>query len=212
MNHQEPDTIAGLLTRARGGDRQALDRLFAACRSYLGIVAQAQLASWLQPKADASDLVQQALLEAYKGFETFHGQTGGEWLGWLRRILSNNAVDFARRYQGTGKEPRGRETPLESWQPADQHETPSKNLVAKERELRLAEALSHLSPDRFRDGGAGRESATPCLCAGRPGADGRDGGYPGETGPGPEPVLRESAVALRSDLPSVQTSARDAQE
>src|SRR5262249_60787335 len=89
----------------------ALDQLFARCRSYLAIVAQARVESWLRAKADASDLVQQTMLEAYRGFDRFSGHSEGEWLAWLRRILEHNAADFVRRYQG-GKRHVGKEVPL----------------------------------------------------------------------------------------------------
>jgi RNA polymerase sigma-70 factor (ECF subfamily) len=85
-----------LLIQARGGDAEARDRLFAACRNYLAVVARAEIGSWLQAKVDASDLVQQTLLDAHRGLANFRGHNEAEWLGWLRQILSHNAADFVR--------------------------------------------------------------------------------------------------------------------
>jgi RNA polymerase sigma-70 factor (ECF subfamily) len=151
------DTINGLLARARGGDRQALDRLFALCRNYLAVVARAQVESWVRAKFDPSDLVQQTLLEAYRGFDAFQGRTGAEWLAWLRRILSHNAVDHARRYCATDRRQIAKEVPLEGQgpgsgggdarEPADAQASPSQQLLAHERELLLADALARLAPD-----------------------------------------------------------------
>src|SRR5437016_14458881 len=84
---QAPADVRALLEAARAGDRAARDRLFAGCRDYLCLTARARVESWLRAKADASDLVQQTLLEAHRGFDQFHGATEAEFLGWLRRIL-----------------------------------------------------------------------------------------------------------------------------
>ncbi len=151
------DSLRGLLERARTGDRQALDRLFAVCRNYVTIVARTQVESWLRAKFDPSDLVQQTLLEAYRGFDGFQGATGGEWLGWLRRIVTRNAIDLARHYGGTDKRqvrreaslapPAGADSSARPWEPMDQQDSPSQLLLSHERELLLADALSRLEPD-----------------------------------------------------------------
>jgi RNA polymerase sigma-70 factor (ECF subfamily) len=75
MSAPRDGEVADLLTRARNGDSAALDRLFEMCRNYVGLVARAHVESRLQAKVDASDLVQQTLLEAYRDFGRFHGAT-----------------------------------------------------------------------------------------------------------------------------------------
>jgi RNA polymerase sigma-70 factor (ECF subfamily) len=148
--------VADLLARARAGDAAALDALFARCRNFLALSARARLEGWLAAKADASDLVQQTLLDAYRGFAAFHGGTEGEWLGWLRRILDHNAADLVRRFHGTAKRQVGREVSLApppgqssagDADPAADAESPSECLMRLESELQLADALSRLSPD-----------------------------------------------------------------
>jgi RNA polymerase sigma-70 factor (ECF subfamily) len=147
-------TIDALLDRARKGDRLALDRLFDLCRNYLAMLAQAQVEGWLRAKCDPSDLVQQTLMEAYKGFDGFQGATAGEWLVWLRRILQHNAADYVRRYGAAQKRRAGREVRIGQSgdrscapEPADSGASPSEQLLAQERELLLVEALARLSPD-----------------------------------------------------------------
>src|SRR5579871_5640145 len=105
-------SVSELLERARTGDEAARDKLFAICRNYVAIAARAEMASWLKAKVDASDLVQQTLLEAHRGMANFRGTTEGEWLGWLKRILVHNAADFVRRYHGVEKRCAGREVAL----------------------------------------------------------------------------------------------------
>jgi RNA polymerase sigma-70 factor, ECF subfamily len=157
MSTDSRPSITGLLQLARSGDRQALDRLFAACRSYALILAQAQVGSWIQAKLDPSDLVQQSMLEAYRAFDSFQGETSAEWLAWLRRILQRNAVDQARYFGGTEKRKVGKEVSLagapttgnasEMPEPAANSPTPSEQLLIRERELLVAEALTRLSPE-----------------------------------------------------------------
>jgi RNA polymerase sigma-70 factor (ECF subfamily) len=157
MATAENQSIADLLRRARAGNQRELSRLFEACRGYLALVARAHVERSLQSKMDASDIVQQTLLEAYRGFARFHGTTSGEWLTWLRRILEHNAADFVRQFHGTGKRAARREIPLHyrstgsssaAWSdPADSGESPSQRLIREERELQLADALQRLSPD-----------------------------------------------------------------
>jgi RNA polymerase sigma-70 factor (ECF subfamily) len=157
MSTSDDATVAGLLDRARKGDVAARDRLFAMCRNYLGIVARAHVESWLQAKVDASDLVQQTMLEAHRDFLRFQGATEGEWLAWLRQIVSHNAADFIRQYYKTAKRQAGREVRL-GGNPdnssvlglsgiAGADETPSQQLLRKERELQMADALAQLSED-----------------------------------------------------------------
>src|SRR6476659_3196527 len=126
--------VSDLLQRARAGDEAARDRLFVVCRNYVSIAARAEVASWLKAKVDASDLVQQTLLEAHRGLANFRGTTEGEWLAWLKRILAHNAADFVRRYHGVEKRRAGREVRLydgndsaaPGLQLADDGETPSR--------------------------------------------------------------------------------------
>jgi RNA polymerase sigma-70 factor (ECF subfamily) len=150
------DQVSGLLAQARAGDAAARDLLFAHCRDYLGLAARARVETWLRAKVDASDLVQQTMLEAHRGFGRFQGVTEAEWLAWLRRILDNNAADFVRRYRSTGKRQVGREVPLAGAgdssvpgcpEPAADDESPSAAAVRHEGELALAAALSKLTPD-----------------------------------------------------------------
>jgi len=153
------DTVSvhELLERARQGRAEDRDRLFQACRPYLGMVAQTQMEHWLQAKVDASDLVQETMLEAYRDFERFSGETEGEWLAWLKRILAHNLADYIRRFRGTAKRQVGREVSLgtpgddsaerRAPEPAARIDTPSRELMRKDVQIRMAAALAQLPAD-----------------------------------------------------------------
>ncbi len=148
------------LAKARQGDAAARDRLFAACRSYVGLIARATLERRLQSKVDASDLVQQTMMDAHRDFDQFAGQSEQEWLAWLRKILAHNTGDAYRHYAATkrqaqrefslqdggGSPSRSDETVL-GFDPAAPDDTPSQIVLHQERELAVAEAISQLSED-----------------------------------------------------------------
>jgi RNA polymerase sigma-70 factor (ECF subfamily) len=157
MSSSEQSSLADLLNRARDGDLAARDRLFEKCRRYVGVVARAEVESWLQAKVDASDLVQQTMLDAHQGWDAFRGQTEGEWLAWLRQILTHNATDFVRQYGGTAKRRVSREVPIRVAtadrshdflrDPADPGESPSAVVLRHEREIEVADAVCQLDDD-----------------------------------------------------------------
>jgi RNA polymerase sigma-70 factor, ECF subfamily len=149
--------VARLLDRAREGDAEAEERLLAMCRNYLAVIARQQIGSWLRPKVDASDLVQQTLLEAHRGLPRFEGRSREEWYSWLRQIMARNAVDFVRHFQGAEKRRVGREVPLAApaggasdavgIDPVAPGESPSQLVMQWERELQVADALTQLAAD-----------------------------------------------------------------
>jgi RNA polymerase sigma-70 factor (ECF subfamily) len=149
--------VSALIAQARQGDAACRDQLFALCRSYLEIVARAQVETWLRAKVDASDLVQETMLEAFRDFERFGGNSEHEWLAWLKRILAHNMADFVRRYRGTAKRQARREVPIRSPQdsthafgaaePAAPCLTPSQEFLQIDEELRLAASLAQLPAD-----------------------------------------------------------------
>jgi RNA polymerase sigma-70 factor, ECF subfamily len=147
---------ADLIEKARQGDAECRDKLFALCRSYLGFAARSQVETWLQRKVDASDLVQETMLEAYRDFDRFEGRTEGEWLAWLKKILRHNAADFVRRYHGTAKRAAGKEVPFRdpddslargAPEPAAPQATPSQEFLRIDDELRVTAALAEMPPD-----------------------------------------------------------------
>jgi len=157
MAEAESPKISQLIEQARHGDAACRDQLFAICRSYLGFAARAQVESWLKVKVDASDVVQQTMLEAHRDFDCFQGRSEQEWLAWLRKILAHNVSDFIRRYRGTAKRQVRREVPFRdpavtgavegAPEPAAPDRTPSQEFLLLDSELRVTAALAELPPD-----------------------------------------------------------------
>jgi RNA polymerase sigma-70 factor (ECF subfamily) len=122
-------------------------------RAYLRLLARLQLDPRLRPKIDPSDVVQQTLLQAYRGLDGFRGRSDGELAAWLRQILAHTlahaARDLARARRDVGREcsleaalddsAKG----LEALLAADQS-SPSQRAQRNEEALLLAEALEGL--------------------------------------------------------------------
>ncbi len=90
----EPRPGAGeQLAAPRGGSRQALGELLEACRAYLLIVAEQELATDLRRKAGASGLVQETFLQAQRDVGRFQGESENELRAWLRQVLINNLAN-----------------------------------------------------------------------------------------------------------------------
>ena len=90
--------INDYLPAARAGCPAALGQMLQASRRYLLWIAKRELDIDLQPKAGASDIVQDTMLEAQRDFGRFRGESEKELLAWLRRLLLNNLSNFTRRF------------------------------------------------------------------------------------------------------------------
>lgn len=124
-------------------------------RPYLNLLVRAHLNPRNPAKIDASDIVQQTLLDAFSRQNQFRGVSEGELAAWLREILKHNLAD-ALRAQHRDKRDVRRECSLDgaiddsfsrtqAWFVAMQS-SPSQVAVRQEDLLRLSEALSKL-PD-----------------------------------------------------------------
>lgn len=122
-------------------------------RRYLKLLAEMQLNPHLKVKEDASDIVQQTMLEAHRDIVTFRGKTEAELKAWLTTILANNIVSVARHYGRDKRDPR-REVSLQDQfeqssallhkQLAAEQTSPSMKLMKQERSQQVAEALLRL--------------------------------------------------------------------
>jgi RNA polymerase sigma-70 factor (ECF subfamily) len=122
-------------------------------RDYLRLLARLRIDSKFRAKVDASDVVQETLLEAHRGWEQFRGSLDAELMAWLRRILAHNLADAFKALE-RDKRDIARERSLEAqledsavrlveWVAANQS-TPSRQVSREEETLRLAGALSRL--------------------------------------------------------------------
>jgi RNA polymerase sigma-70 factor (ECF subfamily) len=148
--------VASLLQAARRGDDQALGKLLEAYRSYLRLLARLEVGRRLRTKVDASDVVQETFLQAHRAFDEFRGDTEGEVLVWLRKILASRLSKTIRHYLGTQRRDLQLERELGRSSRALQRvlalsqTSPSEGAMRRERAVLLANAVERL-PEDYRE-------------------------------------------------------------
>ncbi|MCS7047095.1 MAG: sigma-70 family RNA polymerase sigma factor [Gemmataceae bacterium] len=126
-------------------------------RDYLHLLVRVQLGRRLRAKLDASDIVQQTILQAHERRDQFRGTSEMEWLAWLRVILANTLASARRQFHAKRRD-LGRERSLEEsiglssarleHMLASKLSSPSERIVRAERLLRLARAMAQLPPNQ----------------------------------------------------------------
>jgi RNA polymerase sigma-70 factor, ECF subfamily len=91
------DTTWHLLARARAGDPQALERLFARHLPPLQRWARGRLPKWARQMTETDDLVQDALAQTFKRLDHVEANGVGALGGYLRQAVLNRIRDELRR-------------------------------------------------------------------------------------------------------------------
>jgi RNA polymerase sigma-70 factor (ECF subfamily) len=141
------DTASGvestfhLIDRARAGDQDALDRLFARHLRPLQRWASGRLPKWARDLADTDDLVQQTLLATFRTIKDFQPRHVGALQAYLRQAVLNRIRDELRR---KGRRPDN--TDLEDLQLAG-GDSPLEEAIGREAVERYERALTRLKPE-----------------------------------------------------------------
>jgi RNA polymerase sigma-70 factor (ECF subfamily) len=156
MEDRSP-TTSSLIRAARDGQTEVLENLLEWYRDHLRVLARRALDSAIQSKTDSSDLVQETLIKAYENFPQFRGETEGELVSWLHRILAYNVADHIRRFRiGASRtvtrersldEILGQTTKIGRSLMADSQASPIRQAEDQEVRVRLVAALAQLRPD-----------------------------------------------------------------
>ena len=135
------------------------EQSFERFRSYLQLLARMHLNQRLRSKLDASDVVQQTMLQAHRARDQFRGRDSAAMAAWLRQILAHNLAHARRNYHRAQRDV-DRERSLEAtlhhssrclqkWLAADDT-SPSQKAERTEEIVELAAAVEDL-PDGQRE-------------------------------------------------------------
>ena len=133
------DTTHVLLARAKGGNRDALDRLFARHIPLLRRWASGRLPRWARDIADTSDLVQETVIQTFKRVEAFEPRGEGALQAYLRQAVLNR---IRNEFRSKGRKPaiEGLDERI-----ASNHSSPLEAAIRQEQLDRYDAAMARLT-------------------------------------------------------------------
>jgi RNA polymerase sigma-70 factor (ECF subfamily) len=137
----DPESTFDLIARARAGDPQAVERLFARHLKPLQRWASGRLPRWARDLADTDDLVQDTLLQTFKRIGDFEPRGVGALQAYLRQAVVNRLRDELRR---KGRQPDS--TDLEGIE-VDAAQSPLEEAIGREAVEKYERALQKLKPE-----------------------------------------------------------------
>jgi RNA polymerase sigma-70 factor (ECF subfamily) len=158
MQPTSPETQQ-LLDRARNGDQAAAEQLLAREREPLRRMIDLRLDPRLAGRVDASDVVQDVLVEVHKRLQDYLKNPVMPFHLWMRHIAKDHLIDAHRRHRLAKRRAVDREQPLVpagladhssivlGAQFIDQELTPASAAIRNEMERRLQEAVATLEEE-----------------------------------------------------------------
>src|SRR5205823_10701386 len=159
MMTPHPPETERLLDQARQGDATAVERLLALYREPLRRMIGLRLDPALAGRLDASDVVQDVLLEASRRLDDYLRNPAMPFHLWLRHIAKDHVIDAHRRHRRAQRRSLDREQPIVpaaladhsslelAGQLLDQERTPASAAIHHELQRRLSSAIADLEED-----------------------------------------------------------------
>jgi RNA polymerase sigma-70 factor (ECF subfamily) len=151
------DDTQKLLDGVRGGDAEARDRLFDRHRGAIRRMIDLRMDRVLERRVDASDIVQDVLVEANRRLSDYLADPVMPFHLWLRQMAKDRLIDAHRRHRVAARRSIDREQPLAgatrddeesvldlAAQLADGELTPAATATWRELQRRFAEAVGEL--------------------------------------------------------------------
>lgn len=152
----ECDQTSELLKGVASGDPSAINLLMDRHRDAVKRMVQMRLDQAIAGRVDASDIVQDVLLEASQRMDDYIRNPVMPFHLWLRQLAKDRVIDMHRRHRVAGRRSVDREQNLVSFQSdeksaadlatllRDTQLTPAAAIVRKEMEQRFLAALGQL--------------------------------------------------------------------
>src|SRR5438067_13202656 len=158
MGSNTPETQQ-LLEQAKQGDAGAVERLLTAHREPLRKMIDLRLDPALAARVDASDVVQEVLIEAHRRLADYLRNPTMPFRLWLRHIAKDHMIDAHRRHRQAQRRSLDREQPIIpaaladhssielAGQLLDGEPTPASAAIREELKKRLDSAIAQLDDD-----------------------------------------------------------------
>src|SRR5471030_1027238 len=153
------DTTDAMLEQARAGETGAVDRLLGEFREPLRRVIGLRLDPVLARRVDASDIVQDVLLEANQRLKEYLKKPDMPFHLWVRHLAQDRIIDTHRRHRLAQRRSIDKEQAIvrPAWadesnasfvaQFVDTEATPASEAIRKELSRKLATAIDALDND-----------------------------------------------------------------
>ncbi len=141
---------AGLLERARGGDRGAAEALFEGAAERLATYVRARLGPELGAQVELADVLQETYAQALKDLVRFQDRGPGSFAAWLCRVAERRLLDLAKHGRAARRRPPGNVLPAEVLLERARRSEAGPRTAAErgERDERLRAALTNLEPEQ----------------------------------------------------------------
>lgn len=152
------DDTQELLAGVRAGQSGAIDRLLDRHRTAVRRMVSMRIDPQLQRRVDASDVVQEVMIEANRRLRDYLKNPVMPFHLWLRQMAKDRLIDAHRRHRVAARRSLDREQPLAVSSPnddttynlaaqlCDSELTPAAAATWKELERRFASACAELDP------------------------------------------------------------------
>lgn len=142
----DPSRTGELLAQAREGDSDAVEDLLERHRPGLRRMVDARMDRRLERRVDASDIVQDVLLEASQRLEDYLRDPRLPFSLWLRQLAQDRVIDMHRRHRLAGRRSLDREQPIQT----GEDDNSSRELAIQLRDPELTPA-AHALREELRD-------------------------------------------------------------
>jgi len=108
----DPENTEQLLLGVRDGDGNAVNRLLDRHRDAVHRMIDLRMDHVLKRRVDASDIVQEVMIEANRRMQTYLQNPIMPFHLWLRQMAKDRLIDAHRRHRGAARRSIDREQPL----------------------------------------------------------------------------------------------------
>lgn len=139
--------FAARLSQAKAGSSDDRAVLLETFRQYLNAIAQAAIGPTAKAQMSASDLVQSAIIDAYKNFDQCRASNHAEFKAWIRQILVNDVMNRIRYLRSAKRDVR-KEKSLSNHALVADEISPEDAVAQAEDERRLTAAMQQLGHEQ----------------------------------------------------------------